>query len=66
MWQSSQDPSSGSGAPWHKLLLVAASLRADKLRMILLLDPEFNLNNKILGRSLMSQTEKFSQMPAEQ
>ena len=37
-----------------------ASLRVDKLRTILLLDPEFNQNNKILGRFLMSQVEQFS------
>jgi hypothetical protein len=43
-----------------------ASLRVDKLRTILLLDPEFNQNNKILGRSLMARAELFSQMPAEQ
>jgi hypothetical protein len=43
-----------------------ASLRVDKLRTILLLDPEFNQNNKLLGRSLMSHAEKYSQMPAEQ
>ena len=43
-----------------------ASLRVDKLRTILLLDPDFNQNNKILGRSLMSQAEQFLQMPAEQ
>jgi hypothetical protein len=35
-----------------------ASLRVDKLRTILLLDPEFNHNNKLLGRSLMSHAEK--------
>ena len=44
-----------------------ASLRVDKLRTILLLDPEFNQDNKMLGQSLMSQAEQFShQMPAEQ
>jgi hypothetical protein len=43
-----------------------ASLRVDKLRTILLLDPEFNQNNKLLGRSLMSHAEKYAQMPAEQ
>jgi hypothetical protein len=43
-----------------------ASLRVDKLRTILLLDPEFNQNNKLLGRSLMRQAVKYSQMPAEQ
>ena len=43
-----------------------ASLRVDKLRTILLLDPEFNQNNEPLGRSLMSQAEAFSQTPAEQ
>jgi hypothetical protein len=31
-----------------------------------LLDPEFNHNNKLLGRSLMSHAEKYSQIPAEQ
>jgi hypothetical protein len=35
-----------------------ASLRVDKLRTILLLDPEFNQNNKLLGRSLMRQAKK--------
>jgi hypothetical protein len=43
-----------------------ASLRVDKLRTILLLDPEFNQNNKHLGRSLMTQAESYSQMPPEQ
>ena len=41
----------------------AISLRVDKLRTILLLDPEFNQNNKILGRSLMSHAEAHSQIP---
>jgi hypothetical protein len=31
-----------------------------------LLDPEFNHNNKLLGRSLMSHAEKYSQIPAKQ
>ena len=39
-----------------------ASLRVNKLWTILLLDPEFNQNNEILGRSLISQAEQFSQM----
>jgi hypothetical protein len=43
-----------------------ASLRVDKLLTLLLLDPEFNQNNKMLGRSLMTQAEAFDQMPAEQ
>jgi hypothetical protein len=43
-----------------------ASLRVDKLRTLLLLDPEFNQNNKILGRALMSHAEAFDQMPAKQ
>jgi hypothetical protein len=42
------------------------SLRVDKLRTLLLLDPEFNQNNKILGRSLMRQAEAHSQIPPEQ
>jgi hypothetical protein len=43
-----------------------ASLRVDKLRTILLLDPEFNQNNKMLGRSLMTQAGSYLQMPPEQ
>jgi hypothetical protein len=43
-----------------------ASLRVDKLRTLLLLDPEFNQNNKILGRNLMSHAEASAQMPVEQ
>jgi hypothetical protein len=43
-----------------------ASLRVDKLRTLLLLDPEFNQNNKILGRSVMAHAEAYSQIPAEQ
>jgi hypothetical protein len=43
-----------------------ASLRVDKLRTLLLLDPEFNQNNKILGRNLMSHAEASAQMPAKQ
>jgi hypothetical protein len=44
-----------------------ASLRVDKLRTLLLLDPEFNQNIKILGRNLMSHAEASAhQMPAEQ
>jgi hypothetical protein len=43
-----------------------ASLRVDKLRDLLLLDPEFNQNNKILGRNLISHAEASAQMPAEQ
>jgi hypothetical protein len=42
-----------------------ASLRVDKLRTLLLLDPEFNHNYKILGRSLMTHAETHSQIPAE-
>jgi hypothetical protein len=42
------------------------SLRVDKFRTLLLLDPEFNQNNKILGRSLMARAEQYSQMPDEQ
>ena len=49
-WQSSTDAMIPKST--------AYSLRLDKLRTILLLDPEFNQNNKILlGRSLMSQAE---------
>jgi hypothetical protein len=43
-----------------------ASLRVVKLCTLLLLDPEFNQNNKILGRNLMSHAEASAQMPAEQ
>jgi hypothetical protein len=43
-----------------------ASLDANKLGTLLLLDPEFNHNNKILGHALMSHAEAFDQMPAEQ
>jgi hypothetical protein len=43
-----------------------ASLQVDKLRTLLLLDPEFNSNNKILGRSLMTHTETHSQIPTGQ
>jgi hypothetical protein len=56
-WQSGADVT---------IPISVASLRVDKLRTILLLDPEFNQNNKLLGRSLMRQAEKHSQMPAEQ
>jgi hypothetical protein len=56
-WQS------GTGVMIPKSI---ASLRVDKLWTILLLDPELNQNNKLLGRSLMRQAEKYSQMPAEQ
>jgi hypothetical protein len=41
-----------------------ASLRVDKLRTLLRLDPEFNQNNKILGCNLMSHAEASAQMPA--
>jgi hypothetical protein len=43
-----------------------ASLRVDKSRVLLLLDPEFNQNNKALGRSAMAHAEALSQVPAEQ
>jgi hypothetical protein len=43
-----------------------ASLWVDKLRTLLLLDPEFNQNNKLLGRSVMVHAEHHNQMPAEQ
>jgi hypothetical protein len=55
-WQS------GSNICIHKSV---ASLRVDKLRTILLLDQEFNHINKLLGRSLMSHAETYSQIPAE-
>jgi hypothetical protein len=43
-----------------------ASIRVDKLRTILLTDPEFNHNNKLLGRSAMAHAEALGQLPAEQ
>jgi hypothetical protein len=43
-----------------------ASLWVDKLRTLLLLDPEYNQNNKLLGRSVMAHAEKYGQIPAEQ
>jgi hypothetical protein len=43
-----------------------ASLRVDKLRTWLLLDPEYNQNNKLLGHSVMAHAEKYGQIPAEQ
>jgi hypothetical protein len=43
-----------------------ASLRVDKLQTILLLHLEFNQNNKLLGRAVMSQAEAYAQMPPEQ
>jgi hypothetical protein len=43
-----------------------ASLRADKLRTLLLLHPEFNQNNKLLGRSVMCHAETYAQMLAGQ
>ena len=40
--------------------------KADKLRTILLLEADFNLLNKKLGRDLMMQAEKFHQIAPEQ
>jgi hypothetical protein len=42
------------------------SLRVDKLYTLLLLDPEFNQNNKALGRAAMLNAKEHSQIPPEQ
>jgi hypothetical protein len=43
-----------------------AFLQVNKLRTLRLLDPEFNQNNTLLGRSVMAHTEAYSHIPAEQ
>jgi hypothetical protein len=43
-----------------------ASLWVDKLHTLLLLNPEYNQNNELLGCSVMAHAEKYGQIPAEQ
>jgi hypothetical protein len=38
----------------------------EKLRIIMLITPEFNHNNKQLGRQTMSEAERSATMPPEQ
>ena len=42
------------------------SLRAGQLRTIVLMEPDFNLINKIMGRRLMANAEKFQSVAPEQ
>ncbi len=42
------------------------SLRAGQLRTIVLMEPDFNFTNKIMGRRLMANAEKFESVAPEQ
>jgi hypothetical protein len=42
------------------------SLRASQLRTIVLMEPDFNLINKIMGRRIMAYAEKHQSIAAEQ
>ena len=42
------------------------NLRADKLQTVSLFDADFNLNNKYIGRDMMSKAEKALILAKEQ
>jgi hypothetical protein len=42
------------------------SLRVDKLRMIVLMEPDFNFMNKIIGKRVMHQAERAGSIAPEQ
>ena len=49
-----------------ELVKKAGNFKVTDLRTIILYDAEFNRNNAILGRRLMAQAEKYSQLAPEQ